>query len=264
MSIAAVFLVASSLFVGVSDRCVTPDSVNVQAYYSEALVQAGNVPVIIPRTDDTNALKAVVSRLDVLLLPGGEDVNPARYGAERSPALGRVNIERDAFEFAILDAAKSRRLPVFGICRGVQMINVYFGGTLWQDLPSEFVPPAGATKLHTGAFPWPYEGAATNPPAHTVSAVAGSRLAAIVGTEPLQVNSHHHQAVKDVAPGFRISAYAPDGVPEAIESDDYPAAGVQFHPETLVARAKDPRFDRERLIAIFKRLDELVGAKPRQ
>jgi putative glutamine amidotransferase len=113
MSIAAVFLVASSLFVGVSDRCVTQDSVNVQSYYSEALVQAGHVPVIIPRTDDTNALKAVVSRLDVLLLPGGEDVNPARYGAERSPALGRVNIERDAFEFAILDAAKSRRLPVF-------------------------------------------------------------------------------------------------------------------------------------------------------
>ena len=78
------------------------------------------------------------------------------------------------------------------------------------------------------------------------------------------MNSHHHQAVKDVAPGFRISAYAPDGVPEAIEGDAYPAAGVQFHPETLVARAKDPRFDRERLIAIFKRLDELVGAKPRR
>ena len=80
----------------------------------------------------------------------------------------------------------------------------------------------------------------------------------------MQVNSHHHQAVKDVAPGFRVSAYAPDGVPEAIESDDYPAAGVQFHPETIVARAKNPSFDRERLIAIFKRLDELVGAKPRQ
>ena len=70
--------------------------------------------------------------------------------------------------------------------------------------------------------------------------------------------------MKNAAPGFRIAAYAPDGVPEAIESDDYPAAGIQFHPETLVARAKDPRFDREKLIAIFKRIDELVGAKPKQ
>ena len=124
MSIAAVFLVASSLFVGVSERCGSPDSVYVQSYYTEALVQAGHVPVVIPHTDDTNAIAAVVSRLDLIFIPGGEDVNPARYGAERSPALGRVNLERDAFEFAILDAAKARRLPVFGICRGVQVSNV--------------------------------------------------------------------------------------------------------------------------------------------
>ena len=248
------------LFVGVTDVCRTPEDVQVQRFYIEALAAAGHVPVVVPKVADPGVYEDIVKRLDVLLLTGGEDVEPARYGAAKSPACGNVNEQRDAFEFALLDAAKARRLPIFGICRGVQMLNVYFGGTLWQDLPSEFPVADGVKKLHfKGAFPRPYAGAATNPPAHSVSAVAGSRLASIVGTEPLLVNSHHHQAVQKVAPGFRISAFAPDGVPEAIEGDSYPAAGLQFHPEAILAASKDPQFDRERLMRIFARLGELVS-----
>lgn len=256
----AIIIAAASLFVGVTDVCRTSTTVRASTFYTETLVKAGHVPVVVPRLSDPKAYDAIVSRLDLLLLTGGEDVEPARYGAARHAVCGNVNRERDAFEFALLDAAKARRLPVFGICRGVQMLNVYFGGTLWQDLPSEFPPPDGKKKLHfKGAFPWPYDGSATNPPAHVVSAVAGSRLAAVVGTEPLLVNSHHHQAVQRIAPGFRIAAYAPDGVPEAIEGDVYPAAGLQFHPESILAVSKEPRYDRARLLKIFTHLDELVG-----
>ena len=248
------------LFVGVSDVCRTPEDVQVHRFYVDALAAAGHVPVVVPKVATPEVYEDIVKRLDVLLLTGGEDVEPSRYGAEKSPACGTVNKPRDAFEFALLDAARARRLPIFGICRGVQMLNVYFGGTLWQDLPSEFPAADGVEKLHfKGAFPRPYSGAATNPPAHSVSAVAGSRLAAIVGTEPLLVNSHHHQAVQKVAPGFRISAFAPDGVPEAIEGDSYPAAGLQVHPEAILAASRDPRFDRERLAGIFSRLGELVS-----
>ena len=257
-----IIVVAAALFVGVTDTCRTETTVSAPSFYMDALAQAGHVPVLVPRTADAKTYAAIVAKLDALLLTGGEDVDPSRYGAANSPKLGGVNKERDAFEFALLDAARARRLPVFGICRGVQMLNVYFGGTLWQDLPSEFPPPEGKRKIHfQGAFPWPYAGSATNPPAHVVEAVAGSRLAGIVGTAPLLVNSHHHQAVQKVAPGFRIVAYAPDGVPEAIEGDAYPAAGIQFHPEAILAVSKEPRYDRERLLKIFTHLDELLGIK---
>ena len=129
-------------------------------------------------------------------------------------------MRRDAWEFLLLDEAVKRRLPVFGICRGCQVINVYFGGTLWQDLPSER----------------PGEITHRSKKLHPIRIVQGSHLAKSLRAENLMVNTSHHQAVKDLAPGFRAVAFAPDGVVEAIESDNLPVAGVQFHPERLLVQ----------------------------
>ena len=208
---------AAPLVVGIADMCSTSNAVNVQATYVAAVAAAGNTPVVLPATFDRELVARMLAPLDALLLCGGEDVEPRRYGAKPSPRLGKVNLRRDVWEFLLLDEAVKRRLPVFGICRGCQVINVYFGGTLWQDLPSER----------------PGEIAHRSKELHPVRIVQGSRLAKSLRADNLMVNTSHHQAVKDLAPGFRAVAFAPDGVVEAIESDDLPVAGVQFHPERL-------------------------------
>ena len=208
---------AAPLVVGIADMCSTSNAVNVQSTYVAAVAAAGNTPVVLPATSDRELVARMLAPLDVLLLCGGEDVEPRRYGAKPSPRLGKVNLRRDAWEFLLLDEAVKRRVPVFGICRGCQVINVYFGGTLWQDLPSER----------------PGEIAHRSKELHPVRIVQGSRLAKSLRAENLMVNTSHHQAVKDLAPGFRAVAFAPDGVVEAIESDALPVAGVQFHPERL-------------------------------
>ena len=208
---------AAPLVVGIADMCSTTNAVNVQSTYVAAVAAAGNTPIVLPATTDRALVARMLAPLDALLLCGGEDVEPRRYGAKPSPRLGKVNLRRDAWELLLLDEAVKRRLPVFGICRGCQLINVYFGGTLWQDLPSER----------------PGKIAHRSKELHPIRVVQASRLAGCLGKENLMVNTSHHQAVKDLAPGFRAVAFAPDGVVEAIESDTLPVAGTQFHPEKL-------------------------------
>ncbi len=200
----------------------------VREEYAEAIRRGGNIPVVICRTAETGHIAQVVAQLDLLLLPGGVDIEPGRYGEEPSPALGMTIPERDEFDFAVLEAALARKLPVMGICRGMQLINVYFGGSLWQDLPSEF-PVKGVRHRgdHVGTL------------CHSIGVEPDSRLAAALGATNAVVNSMHHQAVKRLASGFRITARAPDGVVEAIEHESLPVAGVQFHPEGLVKYADD-------------------------
>lgn len=229
---------AAPLVVGIADMCSTSNAVNVQATYVAAVAAAGNTPVVLPATTDRELVTRMLAPLDVLLLCGGEDVEPRRYGAKPSPRLGKVNLRRDAWELLLLDEAVKRRLPVFGICRGCQVINVYFGGTLWQDLPSER----------------PGEIAHRSKELHSVRIVQGSRLAKSLRAENLMVNTSHHQAVKDLAPGFRAVAFAPDGVVEAIESDALPVAGVQFHPERLFVQ--DGRAEFRELFKGFVTRDE--------
>ena len=203
--------------VGIADMCMETNRVSILSTYADAFARAGNTPLVLPAETNRDVVARMLASVDVLLLCGGEDVDPSRYKTKPSPRLGEVNLRRDAWEWLLLDEAVKRRLPVIGICRGCQLINVYFGGTLWQDLPSE---RPGEVK-HRGTH------------LHGVRIEGGSRLARSLGCEEMQVNTSHHQAVRDLAPGFRAVAFAPDGVVEAIESETLPVAGVQFHPEKL-------------------------------
>ena len=211
-------MLSGPVVVGIADMCMATNSVSVLTTYAAAFARAGNTPLVLPAETNRAVVARMLASVDVLLLCGGEDVEPRRYKTKPSPRLGEVNLRRDSWEFLLLDEAVKRSLPVIGICRGCQLINVYFGGTLWQDLPSE----RPGNVVHRG-----------KDVVHDIQIVAGSRLAGRLGTGRLNVNSRHHQAVRDLAPGFRAVAFAPDGVVEAIEGDALPVVGVQFHPEKL-------------------------------
>ena len=195
-------------------------------YRQSILHTGGEVRVLEP-----SAGLAALDGVDGLLLTGGEDVAPARYGEEPDPTVVDVDPARDEFEIGLVEAARARGIPILAICRGVQVLNVACGGTLVQDIPSQ-VPGAGE---HSFKVP-------PNEPyllAHEVWVDKDSLLLKVMserleGADTCEVNSRHHQAVKAVAPGFRVSATAPDGVVEAIED---PAAhfcvGVQWHPENF-------------------------------
>lgn len=230
---ASTFFAVRPLVVGVSESYpMQKDGINppvqVGQSYPEALSRAGHLPVVIPRFGSDAQLDETVSHLDALVMTGGEDFDPAIYGEKASPNLGTVNGPRDDFDLRLLAAARRRRLPVLGICRGCQLLNIAFGGTLWQDLPSEF---PGKDVQHRNVH-------------HPISILPDSRLAYVLDVTNTVVNSRHHQAVKRLAPGFRIVAKSPDGVVEAIESDGYPAVGLQFHPEGLFCDEDRPDFAR--------------------
>jgi putative glutamine amidotransferase len=196
--------------------------------YRQAVIHVGGEVRILERSmTPVDALNGIGG----LLLPGGGDVEPARYGEEPHPSLVDVEPLRDEFEIALVREARSRNLPIFAICRGLQVLNVAFGGTLVQDIPSQ-VPGALEHRL---AVP-PHEAFAL---AHEVWIDKDTKLARLMserlgGADTCDVNSRHHQAVKQVAPNFNVSATAPDGVVEAIEDPSAPfCLAVQWHPENF-------------------------------
>jgi putative glutamine amidotransferase len=199
------------------------DAVVLPRRYADRVAEAGGVPVLLPPVP---GIEDAVGALDGLLLSGGGDIDPARYGAEPDPHTGTVRPERDAAEFALLGAAMSLRLPVLGICRGMQVINVALGGTLHQHLPD--------VVGHDGHAPVP--GAFG---AHEVRVPPGSRLSEILGGHgadlTLSTPTHHHQAVDKLGSGLTATAWAEDGTVEAVElgpgADAAFAVAVQWHPE---------------------------------
>jgi putative glutamine amidotransferase len=209
-------------------------------YYSTALAASGGLPVIIPLGLPTEALRALFERLDGILFAGGVDVAPAEYGETPHPALGKVDAARDATELTLARWAAAADLPTLGICRGIQLINVAAGGSLFQDLAAQ-VPAAGRHTHKVAETPW-------ERPTHRVRVQEGSRLAQIAGAGELMVNSFHHQAVKGTAAGFAAVAWADDGVIEGIEDANRRfAVGVQWHPEGMFQTDAAAR----RLFAVF-------------
>ncbi|WP_374711921.1 gamma-glutamyl-gamma-aminobutyrate hydrolase family protein [Symbiobacterium terraclitae] len=220
-----------------SSRCLEEpgqDWLYIPHDYFRAIRRAGGIPVMLPLVADEAEAARVLDRLDGLLLSGGDDLDPSLYGELPLPGLGMVDPARDAAELAYARVAVARDMPTLGICRGHQVLAVAFGGTLWQDLPSQ-VP--GCLK-HKQQAPKDH-------PTHPVSIAAGTRLAALLGAER-RVNSRHHQAVKRVPDGWVESAVAPDGVNEAMEHPGRRfALSVQWHPENHQGRPYnfDPLFD---------------------
>jgi putative glutamine amidotransferase len=192
------------------------------AAYVDAVLLAGGLPILLPHAREAAA--AYLALLDGLVVTGGAfDVPPELYGEARRPACGATKPERTAFERDLLEAALAARLPVLGVCGGMQLLNVVRGGTLYQDLAAD----AG---LSGHEQPPPKDA-----PSHVATLVPGTQLASLLGPEPLPVNSTHHQAVKDPGAGVLVTARAPDGVVEAIELPDLPfALGVQWHPEAVL------------------------------
>jgi putative glutamine amidotransferase len=197
--------------------------------YTDAVLRAGGLPVVLMPVPNEN-VPAIIDRLDGLVLSGGGDIGPQRYGEEPHPTVRRVNAERDEFEIALTRAALEHHLPVLAICRGLQIVNVAFGGTLIQDIPST-----------TGSIDHTVIGHAVYDGHQPVVVESNSLIAKATGATDLMVNSIHHQAVKDLAPGFRAVAWAGDGIIEGIEHEDerWPLLAVQWHPEYLSSNSDE-------------------------
>jgi putative glutamine amidotransferase len=215
--------------------------------YCRSVTLAGGAPVLIPLDLGLPAWRSIYQRLDGLLLPGGVDIAPALYGEEPHPRLGKVSDPLDEAELVLARWALADGMPLLGVCRGIQTLNVAAGGTLYQDLPSQF-PNVLAHSCTPPDYPPTHR-------AHAVHVQPDSRLASILDAQETMVNSRHHQAVKDLAKGFVVSARAPDGVIEGIESEGGRfAVGIQWHPENLAE--DDPQ-----MLALFEALVYAAGGR---
>lgn len=195
-----------------------------------AIEDAGGLPVLIPSMLSLDSMRLIYERLDAVLLPGGGDLNPTSYKAtqEADIKLYDISDERDAMEIAMVQWAVEDDLPVFGICRGIQVMNVALGGTLVQDISKHIETDLRHTVKSLVEEP-------RDTILHDVEVEAGSRLSSILGDKQVAVNSLHHQALGDVAPSATINALSPDGIIEGIElPDKHFVLAVQWHPEDLI------------------------------
>lgn len=196
--------------------------------YTDAVQAAGAIPLILPLTREEATLAGMMDLVDGILLPGGYDLAPDFYGQSPEPGLGVVDRELDIYQMDIVHLAMEVKMPILGICRGAQVINVALGGTLYQDIPTSFpdAPLCHMQKtLHHGTD-------------HGVSMAPDSRLHAWFGPE-IEINSRHHQSIKEPGEGLIITATAPDGVIEGAQHSSLPIDLVQWHPELMMQKNHD-------------------------
>ncbi len=199
-------------------------SLMVMETYSHAVSQAGAAPVMIPLGVTTEVLQNILERLDGVLFTGGGDVRPQVYGSQNHPKVTFIDDDRDRMELDLFHLLMTSGKPFLGICRGIQLINVALGGTLYEDILDQ----------RPGALKHDQSRNARNYLAHAVELTEASRLSCILGASQVKVNSLHHQGIRDLAPGLMVSAYAPDGLIEAFEVPGYSfGVAVQWHPEWL-------------------------------
>ncbi|MTI80293.1 MAG: gamma-glutamyl-gamma-aminobutyrate hydrolase family protein [Firmicutes bacterium] len=201
-------------------------------YYFEAVLAAGGVPIMLPVLAEEKHVSQMLSLCQGLLLPGGGDMDPLLFGEEPHPGNGEICPQCDRFEMAITQEALERDVPILGICRGVQTLNVAAGGTVCQDILEEINSPL----KHSQEAPKWY-------PTHNITTMPGTRIEKIIGSGKTRVNSFHHQMVGRLGENLQVSALAPDGVVEALEHIDSNkfVLGVQYHPEAMWKTDKKAR-----------------------
>ena len=206
------------------------DSLLIADNYFQAIIAAGGTPLLLPITDDASVYDELFSLADAFLLTGGADLDPRLYGGDASNDKLGVHVGvREAVEYRALDYIFANDVPVLGICRGIQLLNVYKGGTLYEDL-AEHLPEfdeSGLPVVH-------WQGIDYSLPSHTVSLVEGSLLSEILGSSVATTNSMHHQGIRELASGVEAMAFGPGGLVESLRVPDLSfAVGLQWHPEYL-------------------------------
>lgn len=224
-----------------------PQSWMMNQRYILAATNAGGIPWMVPLLEDPAALRAIYDRLDGILLPGGVDLDPATFGERPTARCGRLDPARDQIELQLTRWALEDAKPLLGLCRGIQVINVASGGSLYQDLESEFPDSIKHNYFPTAGYARDYL-------AHAVALEPGSRLQVAMDRPVITVNSMHHQGIKQLASALVPTAWAPDGLIEGVESeDDHFMVGVQWHPEMF--EASDPGTHR-----LFQKFIEAAGS----
>ena len=193
------------------------------ASYIQTVLQAGGCPVILPASADKAVWCKTLQAVDGVVLTGGADVNPRLYGEEVLPECGGISALRDDYELPLCRMAIELKKPLLAVCRGIQVLNVALGGSLYQDLKTQLGP-----MIRHPNFDQPAEGV------HTIQVEKNTLLESILQAEEIKVNSRHHQGIKRLAEGLTVCAKAPDGLVEAVSLNDYPfGLGIQWHPESM-------------------------------
>ena len=208
--------------IGLTTEVVGGDHLELRSTFIYSISKLGGIPLLLPKVEKEDVIMGQLEHIDALFLTGGSDIDPSTYDENPHPKLEKVEAGRDKYELELIHLAMEKNIPILGVCRGSQLLNSVAGGTMYQDLDSEYDDtliqhrqPSARDFLN-----------------HKIEVMEGTKLHDIVGTTEMSVNSFHHQANHEIGPSFEVSAVAPDGVIEAIESKEHDfVMGLQFHPE---------------------------------